>query len=51
VRPVMVEEEGGGGGGMTIVLHTSAGLLDRIQFLRTFVVFLCKKTDMLLASC
>jgi len=43
VRPVMAEEEGGGGGG--------GANKDRIQFLRTFVVFLCKKTDKLLASC
>ena len=30
---------------------TPGSKLNRVQFLRTFVVFLCKKTDKLLASC
>ena len=49
-RPVMAEEDdkGGGDGGEIMGGGTNK---DRVWFLRTFVVFLCKKTDKLLASC
>ena len=42
--------EGGGGYGDLIVGGRAVWLLARVWFLRTFVVFLCKKTEKLLAT-
>jgi hypothetical protein len=42
------DDKGGGDGGEIMGGGTNK---DRVWFLRTFVVFLCKKSDKLLASC
>ncbi len=41
----------GGGYRDLVVVGRAVWLLARVEFLCTFVVFLCKKTDKLLASC
>jgi hypothetical protein len=52
--PVMAKEDDEGGGQQRRRRRGGdygGSKLRRVQFLRTFVVFPCKKTDKLLASC